>query len=117
MCTLTKDVQLDARIDDNGQPYGLVATDALEVFVGRSEIDGSAYVIIDTIKPGSVRIDLNDGTIWDQDPDIDVPEMLDQFSAGANHIVCRNCKTMIDTEPTLRAQLVAARTHVCEETP
>lgn len=88
---------------------------------GRSEIDGAVLVMIDTLEHvGRVRIDLNDGTIWDQDPEEDVPAMLDGFEIqenwlGDSTLVCLTCaRTLGMSAPrprTLRDYVAAAKHH------
>lgn len=46
----------------------------IEVTVYRSRIDGALVVEIDTVPgTGRVRVNLNDGTLWDSDPEVPRP--------------------------------------------
>lgn len=90
---------------------------------GRSEIDGAVLVMIDTLEHvGRVRIDLNDGTIWDQDPELDVPDMLDGFEIRLWHgdgitapaLECTTCEQLVGgatMRRTLREHVAAAKQH------
>lgn len=51
-------------------------TDAVEVMVYRSELDNAPVVEIDTqVDTGVLRVNLNDGLIWDGDPEVDDAEL------------------------------------------
>lgn len=54
------------------------ASEAVETTVYRSDIDGAIVIEIDTQPAsGHVRINLNDGTIWDRDPEEIPPTATD----------------------------------------
>lgn len=121
MCSITDEMNTEVRRDDKGVPLATVTSDALAVHVGRSVIDGVPYVMIDTKAPGVVRVDLNDGNIWDGDPEEDVPALLDGFEiagelGGAKHLLCLTCMDLVKPgaeRHTLRAYVADAKLHQC----
>lgn len=122
MCSITDEVKTEVHRDDKGVPLATVTSDVLTVQVGRSVIDGEPYVMIDTEAPGIIRVDLNDGTIWDGDPEQDQAHWLDGFEiagelSGARHLLCLKCVNLVKpgTERhTLRAYVADAKLHQCE---
>lgn len=94
-----------------------------QIVVTKSENDGATLIVIDTLESaGRVRIDLNDGTIWDQDPELDVPDMLDGFEVRlwrgdgivAPALECLTCGQMVGgatMRRTLREHVAAAKQH------
>ncbi|UOR02081.1 hypothetical protein MUN77_01735 [Leucobacter allii] len=85
----------------------------------RSELDGAVVIDLDTVDDvGRVRVTLNDGVIWDGDPEQDVPAMLDGFEIshtweGLESMFCLACIQDVDLgeQRTLRAYVAAAKAH------
>lgn len=104
-----------------------VATDQITVHVTRSlRGDNAPYIIVDTHAPGRLQIDVNDGTIWDQDPEEDVPAMLDGYAVigEENVLLCMGCGERVKFDEfklTLRSYVAAAQAHTnernCKEKP
>ena len=94
MCTITKEVAVSVLRDDQNRPV----------------------IAITTENSGHVMVTLNDGVLWDQDPEVDAPELLDGFvPLGGRDIECIACGEVIDTKTcTVRAQVAAAKLHECE---
>lgn len=120
---MTIEMETKTMLDEKGSPVITVATDALEVHVSRSLIDGVPYVQIDTRAPGVVRVELNDGDLWDADPEQDVPAMLDGFDILMPRdepepvLKCLSCGEYVTPgkiRVTLREHVADAKLHTLE---
>jgi hypothetical protein len=79
--------------------------DGMTVTASRSEIDGSLYVIVDTsgAPAGNVRIDLNDGTVWDADPE--APDLVeDEDGAPYPDNLQPLLRLAVETGATIRSE-------------
>lgn len=123
MCSITNEIITGVTRDDNGQPLATVTTDTVTVHVGRSTIDSVPYVMIDTDNAGPMRVDLNDGNIWDGDPEQDQAHWLDQFdiidpiNEPEPILKCVRCDDWIEPgkiRVRLREFVADAKLHNCE---
>ncbi|MEV0759551.1 hypothetical protein [Nocardia sp. NPDC050435] len=78
MVSLIKKVQDDVLVSlsDDAQPVVYVGytdpartEDRLAIWIGRSDLDGTLLVQIDTLGPERVRVNVNDGAVYDAAPD------------------------------------------------
>lgn len=110
-----------AEREDQAEPT--INVPGVTVTVTRSTIDGARLLFVDTQQGvGRVRIDLNDGTIWDGDPEEDQAHWLDGFTfevtvAGAAILTCGSCSERVGWPTrgdTLRSLVADAKLHNCE---
>lgn len=124
-------IELSLGMDEAESPVASLRTSDFEVHLSRSLVDGVPYLQIDTCEPGSVRVDLNDGNIWDGDPEEDVPALLDGFAVALGTcktngssdftypiLTCTYCREALTQGPAkLRAYVAAARAHAATCAP
>lgn len=114
-------------LEENG-----IHLEEVDIVATRSLKDEALLIDIQTSEGGGhVRINLNDGTIWDQDPELDVPAMLDGFAVALGTyktkgspdftypiLTCTDCMEAIVHGPAnLRTYVAAAREHADSCTP
>lgn len=92
----------------------------VSIVVTRSDRDNARLILIETCEEGGhVRIDLNDGTIWDADPEHDIADWLEGFTVARQWsaqvaLLCRACGALAPVNgSTLRAYMAAAKLHQC----